>query len=205
MLVRHRHQFPVELLDDQAHQEVRSGIFLRHHNKQGCLLGAEFFRVHRAAETQYLFQLRIQEGIEPAHGSGKDAHHGLFTGVHCGSCHPSGFVFRRQLFHQQLKLVFPFHLAGGQQILQEFEYRHDMLLLWREEFGNQQDHTCQQPFRRVVKVRILAIVAFPARLDDGLGGNFCVLLHLCPGPEVVRIVLYLRGILGNQVQHIGPI
>ena len=137
MLVRHRHQFPVELLDNQAHQKVRSGIFLRHYNKQSCLLRAEFLCVHRAAKTQHLLQLRIQKGIEPAHGSGEDAHHGLFTSVQRSSRHPSGFVFRRQLFHQQLKLVFPFHLAGSQQILQEFEYRHNMLLLWREEFSNQ--------------------------------------------------------------------
>lgn len=65
MLVRHRHQFSVELLDDEAYQEVGGGVFLRHDDEKGLLAGTKLLGVDGAVEAEDLLQLTIQKCVEP--------------------------------------------------------------------------------------------------------------------------------------------
>ena len=107
--------------------------------------------------------------------------------------------------HEQLELALALDLAGGQQVLKEFEYRHNVLFLLGKELGHQQDQAGEQPLRRVVEIGVLAVVLLPIHLDDGLGTDFGVLLHLGPGPQILGIFLHQFRVLGHQVEHIGPI
>ena len=205
MLVRHRHQFPVELLDDEAHQEVGGGVFLRHDNEKGLLAGTKLLGVDGAVEAEDLFQLTVQKCVETAHGGGEDRQHGLFPRVESCPRQPSRLVVIGEQLHEQLELALALDLAGGQQVLKEFEYRHNVLFLLRKELGHQQDQAGEQSLRRVVEIGVLAVVLLPIHLDDGLGTDFGVLLHLGPGPQILGIFLHPFRVLGHQVEHIGPI
>ena len=107
--------------------------------------------------------------------------------------------------HEQLELALALDFAGSQQVLKEFEYRHNVLFLLGKELGHQQDQAGEQSLCRVVEIGVLAVVLLPIHLDDGLGTDFGILLHLGPGPQILGIFLHQFRVLGHQVEHIGPI
>ena len=205
IFIRHCHQLPVELLDDEAHEKIGGGVLLRHDDEQGVFFPTESLGVDGAAEAEKLLQLGIQKGVETAHSGGENRQHGLLPGVKRRPRHPSRLVFRWELFHEQLEVVFALDLAGSKQILQELEHRNDMPFFGWAELRDQHHDRRQQSLRGVVKIGVLAVVLFTARLNDGFGADLGVLLHLCPCPEVIGVRMILIRVLGDEVKHVRPI
>ena len=191
VFIRHREQLPTQGLDHQPSHEVFGLIFLRKYQEDGGFLCGKALGVYGAVEAQHLLQLRVQKGVQPGEDGGHNGGHRLLGGSEGGAGEPLGLVFLRQVVHEELELILAGQNAGGQQLLHQFEYGHDMTPLPQlpvDPFGRQilcqqQDYGGEHALRRVVKILILCKV-LPIRVDDGLGQDFGVLLRLGPGGQV---------------------
>ena len=101
----------------------------------------------------------------------------------------------RQFIHENMKACFPLSLAGGQQILHQFEHADDVpsfprvLFCWRQVLRQQKDDSGKQALRRVIKKCVLPVVGcVPLRVDNGLGQDLGVLLRLGAGGQVLLIL-----------------
>ena len=64
VLICNGQDLTVELLNDKGDHEEGVGVFLRHDDKDRRFLAAELLGIDLRIETQELFKLGIQEGIE---------------------------------------------------------------------------------------------------------------------------------------------
>ena len=103
-------------------------------------------------------------------------------------------MLRGQLIHQKLKPALALDTGRLQQILHQFEHRHDVpalggaLRCGRQELGKEQNGCREQSFCRIIEKGVLPIVGGVALgVDNGLGEDLGVLLRLGSGGEVIRL------------------
>ena len=206
VLIRHGEDLPVQLLDDEAHHEEFIGIFFRHHQEQCGLLLAESLRVHGGVEAQQLLHLAVQKGVEPGQGGGHDRGHGLVGGGGGGPGEPFRLVGFRQQRQQRLELGLAFGLAGGHQLLDDFEHGHNVPLRWRAELRHQQDGGGEQALGGVIEKLVLPeILPVHPRRDDGLGDDLGVPLRFGLVEQIVRVLPVRVHVLVHQVQQVEPV
>lgn len=99
----HRQDLPIELLDDQADDEILSVTFLRHNQEDCAFIRAEFLRVYGRVKAQNLLQLRIQKSVQSGKSRGENALHGLLRGVERRPREPFCLVVIRQMGKEQLE------------------------------------------------------------------------------------------------------
>lgn len=207
MLVGHRKDFTVELLDDQADDEIFCVIFLRHDEEDGAFLRTELLGIDCRVKAQYLLQLGIQKSVEPGERRGEDALHGLLRRVERCPREPLCLMLVRQMGKEQLKQSPALDAAGCQQILYELEHRHDVSLLRLTVFGYKQNYGGQQALSGIVEEGVLTghrrIEASGG--DDCLGGDLGVLLRSGLIRKVLRVFQIRVHIPVDQMEQIVAI
>lgn len=171
VFIRHRKDFPVQLLDEQTDHEVSIGVFLRHDDKNGGLLLTKALCIHRRIKAQHLLHLRVQKRIEPGQRRTHDTCHSLIAGGQRRSRKPPRLMIRRQAVQQKLEVIFPLYAAGRHQFLDQLEHRYNMPFLWFGKLRNEQDDRCHQPFGSVIKEGVLTISSTTATVPLVFGST----------------------------------
>ena len=112
----------------------------------------------------------------------------------------------RQQRQQRLELGLAFGLAGGHQLLDDFEHGHNVPLRWRAELRHQQDGGGEQALGGVIEKLVLPeILPVHPRRDDGLGDDLGVPLRFGLVEQIVRVLPVRVHVLVHQVQQVEPV
>ncbi|CAN3993492.1 Crp/Fnr family transcriptional regulator, partial [Dysosmobacter welbionis] len=192
--------------------KVLAGVLLREYEKDGGLLRGKILGVDGTVKAEDLLKLRIQEGIEAGQDGGHDGIHRLLRSGQGRAGKPPCLMGVRQFIHENMKACFPLGLAGGQQILHQFEHADDVppllrgLVCGRQVLCQQKDNGGEQALCRVIKECVLPVVrGVPLRVDDGLCKDLGVLLRLGAGGQVLLILTTDIHVVVDEGQQIVSI